>query len=250
MDSTVRTTKQPASFDQLSRISMTHLTNSKLDTEELDESIGELGFFFDSTPSIPVENQSRSKMKPKSNTSAVVSRTPNNSALTNYQKKKSKIIQDDTIYIDSDDDQDDMSSISSSEDVSMLDALAHWGNNAMFEEEPAGHRYHSDAEEDYAMLMGTTLNDICDSDQDESIVLDSDEEQNPNGSFGWDLSEDIHVPENLKHSYRGLVAEERSRIKRQVKQQNKKKRTERFVESIKRDNKGATKSEKRNIFDQ
>lgn len=250
MDNTVKTTKQPASFDQLSRISMTHLTNSKLDTEELDESTEELGFFFDSTPSKPVENQSRLKIKPKSTTPAVVSRSPNNNALTNYQKKKSKIIQDDTIYIDSDDDQDDMSSISSSEDVSMLDALAHWGDNTMFQEEPAGHRYHSDAEEDYAMLMGTTLNDICDSDQDESITLDSDEEQNPNASFGWDLSEEVHVPEHLKHSYRGLVAEERSRIKKQVKQQNKKKRTERFVESVKRDNKGATKSGKKNIFDQ
>ncbi|KAG2209046.1 hypothetical protein INT46_008447 [Mucor plumbeus] len=251
MDNTVKATKQPASFNQLSRISMTHLTNSKLDTEELDESTEELGFFFDSMPSIPVENQSRLKIKPKSNIPAVVSRSPNNNALTNYQKKKSKIIQDDTIYIDSDDDQDDMSSISSSEDVSMLDALAHWGDNAMFQEEPAGHRYHSDAEEDYAILMGTTLNDICDSDQDKSIVLDSDEEQNPNTSFGWDLSEDIHVPENLKHSYRGLVAEERSRIKKQIKQQYKKKRTEKIVESIKKDNnKGATKSGKKNIFDQ
>lgn len=219
INNAVDTPNQPSTFDQLSRISMTHLTRSNVDSEELDESIEDLGFFFDSTPQ-PVSNHiipSLSHIKQAASASKL-RESDTSKATDNYQRKKRKIIQDDSIYIDSEDDQDDGLSISSSEDVSMLDALAHWGtSNSMFEEEPAGHRFHSDDDEDYAVLKNTPISDIFDSDQDIITVLDSDEEQAAN-TFKWQLDDSVNVPDHMKHSYRAVLKEEqRGQLKKQKK---------------------------------
>ncbi|CAO3624367.1 unnamed protein product [Mucor fragilis] len=213
------TPNQPSTFDQLSRISMTHLTRSNVDSEELGESTEDLGFFFDSTPQ-PISNHTKPslahiKQAPSANRLCEL----DTKATDNYQRKKRKVIQDDSIYIDSEDDQDDALSISSSEDVSMLDALAHWGtSSAMFQEEPAGHRFHSDDEEDYAILKNTPISDIFDSDQDIITTLDSDEEQAAADSFTWELDDSANVPDHMKHSYRAVLKEEqRGQSKKQKK---------------------------------
>ncbi|KAL9558735.1 hypothetical protein MBANPS3_000782 [Mucor bainieri] len=202
---------QPSTFDQLSRISMTHLTRSNMDSEELDQSSENLGFFFDSTPQ-PVSNHIKSasshivQMKSASQLHELDTEAPS----SNYQRKKRRIIQDDSVHIDSEDDQDDASSISSSEDISMLDALAHWGSSsAMFQEEPAGHRFHSDDEEDYAILKNTPISDIFDSDQDIFTTLDSDEEQEAENAFDWSIDDIVNVPDHMKHSYQAVLQEER-----------------------------------------
>lgn len=244
---TEETPKPPDSFEKLSRISMTHLTSNKLDVQELNDSTEGLGFFFDSEPSQAAVEERAIAAK---GSSAIALHNTNTSASENYRKKKKKIIQDDSIYIDSEDDEDDAFSISSSEDISMLNALAHWGSDTMFHEESAGHRYHSDDEEDYAMLMATSMDDICDSDHDTINVLDSDEEQEPENSFDWGFSEIMNVPDNLKHRYQGLISEEKDRMKKQLKQLHKKRKTNKVIESMERDNNRSRKPGKKNIFDQ
>ncbi|KAL7332712.1 hypothetical protein PS15p_201725 [Mucor circinelloides] len=196
---------------------MTHLTGSSVEARQLDESTGDLGFFFDSTPQPQSNYANPTSLQIGSTTSPIEMHESDTKTSSRYQKKKRKIIQDESIHIDSEDDNDDALSISSSEDVSMLDALAHWGSSAMFQEEPAGHRYHSDDEEDYAILKNTPLCDIFDSDQDVITTLDSDEEQAPSDMFKWELDDHLDVPEHMRHNYRGLLKEERGQLKKQKK---------------------------------
>ncbi|KAF1798468.1 G-patch domain-containing protein [Mucor lusitanicus] len=227
VNNAVDTPSQPSTFDQLSRISMTHLTRSKVESEELDQTTEDLGFFFDSTPQ-PVSNPVKphvSRIR-KKRSATKLHESDTKASSSNYQAKKRKVILDDSIHIDSEDDLDDVSSISSSEDISMLDALAHWGSsNAMFEEEPAGHRFHSDDEEDYAILKNTPISDIFDSDQDIITTLDSDEEEQEASAnaFDWQMDDSVNVPDHMKHSYRAILEEERraGQPKKQKKPKNK-----------------------------
>ncbi|GAN05174.1 hypothetical protein MAM1_0084d04643 [Mucor ambiguus] len=224
VNNAVDTPNQPSKFDQLSRISMTHLTGSNVDLEELGQPTEDLGFFFDSTPQ-PVSNHTEpnSSHFTRMRSATTLHESDTKAPSSNYERKKRRIILDDSIHIDSEDDQDDTLSISSSEDVSMLDALAHWGSSsAMFQEEPAGHRFHSDDEEDYAILKNTPISDIFDSDQDIFTTLDSDEEQATANTFSWQMDDSVNVPDHMKHSYQAVLKEEqRGQLKKQRKHKNK-----------------------------
>lgn len=168
--------------------------------------------------------------------------------MSNYQQKKQKIIQDDSIYLDSDDDDDlfmndDVSSISSSEDIEMLQALSHWGKKDIlqFNEPTQRHKMTSD-DEDYAILEGATMSDICESDDDFS--LDDDEKDNilyDEPGMDFDLLE--NVPESLKNSYRGIMQQEKSRLKKQAK-------TQRNFNLRKKEKKELPRQNKNNMLDQ
>ncbi|CEP09694.1 hypothetical protein [Parasitella parasitica] len=235
---TVRSPQKLSSFDQLGRISMTQLTNSIPDTETLDDSTEELGFFFDSTPPQPVESQTA--LKAKSNT--LQARASNSS----YKEKRSKIIQDDSVYIDSEDDGIDTDSISSSENVDILNALAHWNRNEILQVESAGQQHLCDEDDDYAMLMSTSVSDICGPDHDVIEMLSSDEYPMP---FKSPKNQEMYVPDSMKHSYRGLLEEDRSRLKKQAKLQRKKRKIDRITQDLSVF-KSAAKSGYKNIFDQ
>lgn len=245
-----------AKFSQLSSIPAIGGTadapiimSSQEDEAEKDaDNGGDLGFFFDSTPSeAPTIPSSSSKSTTKS---AISDSTPfeydlpppvkkkpaitktetfkyyqktetKESALAKYQKQKKKIIQDDSVYISSDDDDDD--DISDSEDISMLQALSHWGNNDMqlFEGTPTKNNKMTSDDEDYAMLERTALDDIFISsdDEEEERGFRLDEDEQDNILMESDLTFDAldNVPESLKNSYRGMIAQEKSRVKRQTK---------------------------------
>lgn len=198
-----------ARFDQLSKVSVSELmTTSKASLEEPEE---DLGFFFDSEPApntivpstLPVLKQTNYEQKKQ----------------TNYEQKKQKVLQDDSVYIETD---DDLASISSSEDISMLDALSHWAGNDIlqFEEDPVKPLDHEDFY-DYAML--------------EDIELDDIREENNHPEFGWSLEEDEedsilsetglsfdlleNVPDSLKNSYKSMTIREKKRVKKQAKKQ-------------------------------
>lgn len=169
-------------------------------------------------------------------------------ALSNYQQKKQRIIQDDSIYLGSDDDDnmfmdnDDVSSVSSSEDIDMLHALSHWGKNDIlqFNEPTKSHKMTSD-DEDYAMLEGATMGDICESDEDFS--LEDDEEDNILLEPGMDFDLLENVPESLKNSYRGIMQQEKSRLKKQAK-------TQRKFNLRKKEKKETPRQDKNNMLDQ
>lgn len=169
-------------------------------------------------------------------------------ALSNYQQKKQRIIQDDSIYLGSDDDDnmfmdnDDVSSVSSSEDIDMLHALSHWGKNDIlqFNEPTKSHKMTSD-DEDYAMLEGATMGDICES--DEEFSLEDDEEDNILLEPGMDFDLLENVPESLKNSYRGIMQQEKSRLKKQAK-------TQRKFNLRKKEKKETPRQDKNNMLDQ
>ncbi|KAG2233933.1 hypothetical protein INT48_009746 [Thamnidium elegans] len=205
-DSILDQKPQLATFDQLSKVSLSQLTSTELPDLEPEE---DLGFFFDSTPAPNV-------VSPQA-TLPMLKQRP---VLSNYERKKQKVLQDDSIRIDSEDDDDDLSSVSSSEDISMLEALSHWGNNDILQFEEPVKRGHKDNEDfyDYAMLEDATLDDICDSDQE--FGLDQDEEDNIllESGMSFDLLE--NVPDSLKNSYKSMMQQEKNRVKKQAKKQS------------------------------
>ncbi|KAI7867471.1 uncharacterized protein EV154DRAFT_571635 [Mucor mucedo] len=221
-----------ATFNQLSTVSVTSITAAPVDVLEQEET---LDFFFDSTPA-------ETAIEPGISLPVLEDKP----TLSNYERKKQKIIQDDSIYLDSDDDDmflnDDVSSISSSEDVEMLQALSHWGKKDIlqFSEPTRGHKMTSD-DEDYAILEGATMGDICESDEDFS--LDDDEEDNILHEPGMDFDLLENVPESLKNSYRGIMQQEKSRLKKQAKAQ-------RNFNSRKKEKKELPKQNKDNMLDQ
>lgn len=221
---------QLATFDQLSKVSLSQLTSTELPDLEQED----LGFFFDSTPAPNV-------ISPQTPL-PVLKQTP---ILSNYERKKQKVLQDDSIHIDSeDDDADDVSSISSSEDISMLQALSHWGKNDILQfEEPVKHNPKENEDfYDYAMLEDATLDDICDS--DEEFGLNEEEEDNIllESGMSFDLLE--NVPDSLKNSYKSIMQQEKNRVKKQAKKQRNLKQR---VQSMQSD---VSKSKKKNLLDQ
>ncbi|GAA5804885.1 hypothetical protein HPULCUR_010394 [Helicostylum pulchrum] len=229
-DSILDQKPQLATFDQLSKVSLSQLTSAELPDLEPEE---ELGFFFDSTPAPNV-------VSPQAPL-PVLKQTP---VLSNYERKKQKVLQDDSIRIDSEDDDDDLSSVSSSEDISMLEALSHWGKNDILQFEEPVKRGHKDNEDfyDYAMLEDATLDDICDSDQE--FGLDQEEEDNIllESGMSFDLLE--NVPDSLKNSYKSMMHQEKNRVKKQAKKQSNLKQRMQSMQTEK------SKGKKKNLLDQ
>jgi hypothetical protein len=227
-------------FNQLSSISVTNLTSTAAVLEDVDsEQLGDLGFFIDSTPA-SVSVDEIPEIEPPQTT------INHQQKMSSYQQKKKKILQDDSVYIESDEEDlllDDGASVSSSEDIEMLQALSHWGKSDIMQFDQPVKR--TTDEDDYAMLESATLNDICDSDdegiddEDDTILLDP--------SLNFDELE--HVPESMKNSYRGIIQQEKSRLKRQAKNQRK---MNQRLKNMERNQKITEKShlKKRNILDQ
>lgn len=230
-----------ATFNQLSSVSVTDLTANTAVLEDIDvEEVGDLGFFIDSEPASVTVNETLALEMPElSNVNQ-----PEKAAST-YEQKKKKVLQDDSVYIGSDEEDDlldDGISISSSEDIEMLQALSHWGNSDIMQfNQPVKSTTDGD---DYAMLRSATLDDICDSD-----VEINDEEDNILLDPSLDFDDLEHVPESMKNSYRGIIEQEKSRLKRQVKNQRKQKQRPKNIE-INQKNSGKNRSQKSNILDQ
>lgn len=209
---------QPASvsFSQLSSTAfITDTTASVSNLLELEE---EGGFFFDSTPSDVLATEQVPEISPSVNSS------------NNYQRKKQRIIQDESVYIESshedDTPDDDHLSISSSEDIEILSSLSHWGSrDIMHADVPSVKSMH----DDYALLSMTYLDEICYSDE-EPEEEDSEEEDDEVIAFddiGLDLESIENVPDNLKNSYRAMMREEQMLFETQTKRyhnMNKKKK--------------------------
>ncbi|KAI8098388.1 uncharacterized protein B0P05DRAFT_521750 [Gilbertella persicaria] len=153
---------------------MTNLVSS------IDTSLNEpdVGFFIDTTPTKP--------------------------------KRSKKILKDDSIYIESDDDDDDGISISSSEDIDILQALSHWGSNTDLQFDQSVKVKGRSDRDDIALLQNTFMEDICES---------SEEQEEKDIDM---IEDDIdNVPDSLKHSYRIMVKQEISEWKRQHTQRRK-----------------------------
>lgn len=200
---------QPASvaFSQLSSTSFVTDTTTSVSNFEVEE---DTGFFFDSAPSQVLATEQVPEI--------TLSR-PNN-----HQRKKQKIIQDESVYIESDDDDkmDDISSISSSEDIEILSSLSHWGaRDIMHADVPSVKSMH----DDYASLSMTYLDEICYS--DEETEESEEEEVIAFDDSDLDLESIENVPDSLKHSYRAMLREEKLLFETQTKRYHKlnKKRT-------------------------
>lgn len=207
---------QPASlsFNQLSSTSFvtdtTASVSSLLDLEE------DTGFFFDSTPSDILTTEQVPEI------SSPISRGKN------HQRKKQRIIQDESVYIESDNEddalEDDRLSISSSEDIEILSSLSHWGSrDIMHADVPSVKSMH----DDYALLSMTYLDEICYSDE-ETEEEEEEEEVIAFDEIGLDLESIENVPDSLKNSYRAMMREEQRLFETQTKRyhnMNKKRKT-------------------------
>jgi hypothetical protein len=199
-----------------------------------------LGFFIDSAPT-PVTVNEILEVEPGQNNTVHQEKTS-----SSYQQKKKKVLQDDSVYIESDEEDillDDGLSVSSSEDIEMLQALSHWGKSDIMQFDQPVKR--TTDEDDYAMLKSATLDDICDSDEEEI----DDEGDNILLDPSLDFDELEHVPESMKNSYRGIIQQEKSRLKRQLKNQRKMNQRQK---NIQRNQKSTEKDhlKKSNILDQ
>jgi hypothetical protein len=230
------------------------------ETEEEEEE--EVGFFMDSTPSSTVaEERAFSYQLPPTipqqptinYADSLTYQLPmpqqtKKQQQTVYQQQKQKIIQDDSVYISDGD--DDNISISSSEDISMLQALSHWNDNnaILFEDTPTKSNKITSDDEDYALLDGTALDDICITSDEE---LDEDEQED---SILWDdnelldLNQFDQLPEFMRNSYRGIVAQAKSKIKKQAK--NQRKSTERRKKMNKLSKSEKPRQDKNSLLDQ
>ena len=218
-----------ATFSQLSSSSLVTSTTSQVLEADADQ---DLGFFFDSTPttidSLPT--------KPK----IAITEIPTISK-SSYERKKQNIIQDDDIYISSDDDRidDDQDSISSSEDMEMLQALSHWGKNDIMQFDEPASRQRDSHDDMYHVLNGISLDDI-------TIMSDESEEEELEDDFSEEeLSFDSleNVPESLKKNYRGVIREEKKRIKKKAAS------NQRLKERLKQSTKNQRKNSKQRKID-
>ncbi|KAI8987574.1 hypothetical protein BDF20DRAFT_850981 [Mycotypha africana] len=177
-----------------------------------DEREDTVSFFLDASPLSPP--QLKRQREPSS-------------SLTPFEKHKAKLIKDDSIYVEDiagvvGNEEEDMYSVSSSEDISLLTALSHWGESdntqfAAMTTTGASSVFSEKLDEetmmmDYAELSRLSLLDIYDSDTTSSSDLEQ-EDIFSDVELGWEGLDDI--PEPLKHSYRGLLETEKKRFKHQ-----------------------------------
>lgn len=184
-------------FSELSTISVSQLVQSDQTINIPDEDQEELGFFFDSTPSIE---------KPKPQPKEKKKKTPKNKK----QEQKQKIIQDDSVFIeltdDDDDDDDDHLSVSSSEDIEIIKSLAHWSrqddmNQLEIDSFKKRRRRSLDAM-DYHLLESMSIQDILEDNTHDDLLLTEELD------FEQEL---VNVPSGLIQNYKGLIREEKNR---------------------------------------
>ena len=126
-------------FNQLSQLSVFDLVQPN-PTPDIE---GDLGFFIDTTPTLPPKKKHRKE----------IAESPDRPAKKKHERK---ILKDESIFIEDDDD----ISISSSEDIDVLHALSHWGSQTdlQFDQPVRVHR-RSD-HDDFALLEATFYQDI------------------------------------------------------------------------------------------
>jgi hypothetical protein len=170
-------TKKRERFQHLSTVSLSSMVGSASPDGSDSE---EVGFFLDSEPGpAPALAPAPARKLPADNKYS-----------KQYQKHYKRIIQDDSVYIDKDDDQ---SSISSSDDLEGLEALSHWAKQDIM---TLNQKAVNKEMEDYEMLDQTTFDDIFESSSEEEEEQEEMEDEN----FLDASMMSQYVPEFMKNS--------------------------------------------------